>query len=421
MTAERSAIRVHNLGKKYRLGGPVEKYSTIRDTIADSVRSHFRNFRSTKPQEFWALKGLSFDVEYGEVVGVIGRNGAGKSTLLKILSRITTPTEGSIEIFGRVGSLLEVGTGFHPELTGRENIYLSGSLLGMKTREIDAKMDEIVKFSEIGKFLDTPVKRFSSGMHVRLAFAVAAHMETEILLIDEVLAVGDVAFQRKSLKKMKMVTSEGRTVMIVSHSMPIIRNNCDRVLYLKNGRLEKIGSPEKVVTSYLTGLSSDSPNLSKEVTPDMHLTGISKIVVKKIQITDENGTVLKNVKYHQPIIIEAFIEVKCNVENVGFGIVVSTNDNVMLLQTHCFDKSGVYWDMRKGDYKIRITVVNQLKKGFYSLQFGAHQKPFNVSLLDIPNALLFEVTDEPFDRMDHYSQYNAGLIDTYSEWTLMDS
>ena len=207
---------------------------------------------------FWALKDVSFDVEPGEVVGIIGRNGAGKSTLLKILSRITSPTEGTVELHGRVGSLLEVGTGFHPEITGRENIYLSGSILGMKRREIDVKLDDIVKFSEIEKFLDTPVKRYSSGMYVRLAFAVAAHLEPEILLVDEVLAVGDAAFQNKCLGKMGEVARGGRTVLFVSHNMAVVSKICQRAILLDGGRIVNDSTAITVVESYLNSVSDSN-------------------------------------------------------------------------------------------------------------------------------------------------------------------
>jgi len=250
--SERPAIRVCNLGKKYRLGGPVEKYSTIRDTITNSLKSRFKSGTSGDSKDFWALKNVTFDVEQGEIVGIIGRNGAGKSTLLKILARITTPTEGTVELYGRVGSLLEIGTGFHPELTGRENIFLSGSIHGMRRKEIEARFDEIVKFSEIEKFLDVPVKRYSSGMYVRLAFAVAAHLEPEILLIDEVLAVGDAAFQKKCLGKMGEVAKEGRTVLFVSHNMAAIQNLCTRTFLLREGKVVKEGTTVDIISDYLS-------------------------------------------------------------------------------------------------------------------------------------------------------------------------
>ncbi len=253
MSSTPPAIRVSHLSKKYTLGGPQEPYHTFRDAIVNSLKAPMKIFHREPPTEgFWALKDVSFEVGQGEVVGIIGRNGAGKSTLLKILSRITAPTEGTVEIHGRVGSLLEVGTGFHPELTGRENIYLSGSILGMKRREIDAKLDDIVKFSEIEKFLDTPVKRYSSGMYVRLAFAVAAHLEPEILLVDEVLAVGDAAFQKKCLGKMGDVAKEGRTVLFVSHNINAIEQLCNRCVLMENGKIKLMGlDVQKIIGGYL--------------------------------------------------------------------------------------------------------------------------------------------------------------------------
>ncbi|MEI6293954.1 MAG: ABC transporter ATP-binding protein, partial [Methanomicrobiales archaeon] len=249
------AIHVKGLGKKYTIGGPQEKYLTLRDALANSVKKPFqwmnRQGASQSTNEFWALKDVSFDVYEGEVVGIIGRNGAGKSTLLKILSQITTPTEGEVDIYGRVGSLLEVGTGFHPELTGRENIFLSGSILGMRKREIEEKFDEIVKFAEIEKFLDTPVKRYSSGMYVRLAFAVAAHMDTEILLVDEVLAVGDAAFQKKCMGKMgDAAAKEGRTVLFVSHNMAAVTGLCKKAILFDNGKIISNASTDKVIQEY---------------------------------------------------------------------------------------------------------------------------------------------------------------------------
>jgi lipopolysaccharide transport system ATP-binding protein len=248
------AIRVEGLGKLYRLGKR-ERYRTLRDTLVDTFAAPFRRLRSGassngQPETIWALKDVSFDVKPGEVVGIIGRNGAGKSTLLKILSRITEPTEGCAEIHGRVSSLLEVGTGFHPELTGRDNIYLNGAILGMHKAEIAKKFDEIVAFAEIEKFLDTPVKHYSSGMYVRLAFAVAAHLEPDILVVDEVLAVGDVQFQKKCLNKMDDVSKGGRTVLFVSHNMSAIAQLTARAILLHAGGLSLDGPTDAVIERY---------------------------------------------------------------------------------------------------------------------------------------------------------------------------
>jgi len=251
-------IHAEGISKRYRLGQR-QHYRALRDVLSrpfDWLRNRNRTSEGSEPDIFWALKDISFALKQGEVVGIIGRNGAGKSTLLKILSRITLPTEGKIEIRGRVGSLLEVGTGFHPELTGRENIYLNGAILGMKKADIVRQYDEIVAFSEIEKFIDTPVKFYSSGMYVRLAFAVAAHLEPEILVVDEVLAVGDIAFQKKCLGKMGDVAYEGRTILLVSHQMNAIRKLCHRCLWLDAGKIKMFDSTVKVVGAYETALTA---------------------------------------------------------------------------------------------------------------------------------------------------------------------
>ena len=252
-----SAIRCEGIGKRYRMGQR-QRYRALRDTLTDALRAPVRLLRAAfraragadapAAESLWALKDVSLEIRHGEVLGVIGRNGAGKTTLLKILSRITKPTEGQAEIRGRVGALLEVGTGFHPELTGRENIYLNGAILGMRRREIERKFDEIVEFSECGRFLDMPVKHYSSGMYMRLAFAVAAHLETEILFVDEVLAVGDAAFQKKCLGKIGDVAHQGRTVLFVSHNMVAVDSLCTRAICLHEGKIVEEGPPG-VVTS----------------------------------------------------------------------------------------------------------------------------------------------------------------------------
>ena len=259
-------IRAENLGKRYRIGQR-ERYLTLRDVIGNALRSRGRRLRSPalhNRAELWALKECSFDVCEGEALGLIGRNGAGKTTLLKILSRITRPTTGWAEISGRVGSLLEVGTGFHPELTGRENTFLSGAILGMRKREISRKFEEIVAFADLEKFIDTPVKHYSSGMHVRLAFAVAAHLDPEILLVDEVLAVGDINFQRKCLDKMNDVARAGRTIVLVSHQLNQIRRLCSRVIWVDNGCIRLNGPTHEVVAAYESAMGRNERGASLE-------------------------------------------------------------------------------------------------------------------------------------------------------------
>ena len=247
-----AAIRVHGLAKRYEIGAAVPRAGHLREALTDLVAAPFR--RAAAPPDartFWALRDVSLDVEHGEVLGVVGKNGAGKSTLLRIIARVTSPTAGRVELFGRVGSLLEVGTGFHPDLTGRENIYLNGTILGMRKREIDRKFDEIVAFAEVEPFVDTPVKRYSSGMYVRLAFAVAAHLDTEILLMDEVLAVGDAEFQKKCLGKMDDVAQAGRTIVFVSHNMAAVQRLCTRGVLLERGQVAVAGPIGDVVRRYL--------------------------------------------------------------------------------------------------------------------------------------------------------------------------
>jgi lipopolysaccharide transport system ATP-binding protein len=245
-------LKVYGLGKEYLIGSLEGSESTIRGALTRAFRSPLRALRGGGTERIWALRDVSFDAMPGDVIGVLGKNGAGKSTLLKILSRITEPTNGRVELYGRVGCLLEVGTGFHQELTGRENVYLNGAILGMRKADIARQFDEIVAFAEVEKFIDTPVKRYSSGMYLRLAFAVAAFLESEILLVDEVLAVGDAAFQKRCLGKMRDVSASGRTVLFVSHNMAAIESLCTRCLYISNGRAEGLGVPHEVIGRYLS-------------------------------------------------------------------------------------------------------------------------------------------------------------------------
>lgn len=290
------AIRIEGLGKRYLIGGPQQRYDTLGEQLVSSLTSPLRRAgrllrgqvsgAAGMDQTIWALRDVSLEIHQGETVGIIGLNGAGKSTLLKILSRITEPTEGRAELWGRVGSLLEVGTGFHPELTGRENVYLNGALLGMKGKEIQRKLDEIVAFAEIDQFLDTPVKYYSSGMYVRLAFSVAAHLEPEILLIDEVLAVGDLAFQRKCLSRMEDVSQQGRTVLFVSHNMSLVQSLCRRGIFLRDGWVSADGEVGKVVGTYLRTLEqAETVDLTQR--RDRRGAGRSRLVA--VEITSDGA------------------------------------------------------------------------------------------------------------------------------------
>ncbi len=301
------AIRIDHISKCYRIGdGPRVRYRTLRDTIADLAMNRWRSIRSASKnphgnagETIWALKDVFFEVERGEVLGLIGRNGAGKSTLLKILSKITEPTSGIAEIRGRVGSLLEVGTGFHQELTGRENIYLNGALLGMKRAEIDRKFDEIVSFAEVEKFIDTPVKRYSSGMYLRLAFAVAAHLETEILLIDEVLAVGDASFRRKCLGKMQEVGENGRTIIFVSHDMTAISRLASTTVFLDQGRVNFIGPTDEAIRFYVSQPVSRNDSLSTRT----DRSGDGVIRFEYLRFYDTQGTPVESIGSGEPLVI----------------------------------------------------------------------------------------------------------------------
>jgi lipopolysaccharide transport system ATP-binding protein len=311
------AIRSENLGKQYRIGSQLGKYPTLRDKLADAVAAPLRRVgkllrgeatgAAELDETIWALRDVSIEIRRGELVGIIGRNGAGKSTLLKILSRITEPTVGFVDIRGRVGSLLEVGTGFHNELTGRENVYLNGAILGMKRDEIDRKFDEIVAFAEVEKFIDTPVKHYSSGMYLRLAFAVAAHLEPEILLVDEVLAVGDAAFQRKCLNKMEGVGQQGRTVLFVSHNMPAITRLCERAILLDEGRVIQDGPASQVVSTYL---SSDLGTTAVREWPDLGQAPGNEVArLRAVRVRGEDGQAIDVVDIRQPVGIEMEYEV----------------------------------------------------------------------------------------------------------------
>ncbi|MBZ0319430.1 MAG: ABC transporter ATP-binding protein [Anaerolineae bacterium] len=323
------AIRVEQLGKMYRIGGKQERYFTLRDSLADIVISPFNRARSVLQgkaygaagleETFWALKNVSFEVKHGEVVGIIGRNGAGKSTLLKILSRITEPTEGYADIFGRVGALLEVGTGFHPELTGRENIYLNGAILGMSRQEIDHKFDEIVEFAGIEKFIDTPVKHYSSGMSLRLGFAVAAHLEPEILVVDEVLAVGDAEFQRKCLGKMSDVVNEGRTVLFVSHNMSAVQNLCEYAYVLSHGGIRFSGSVEDAIKRYFDDIRTNSREIVLSDRTDRQGNGPFRFVGLVFR-DKEMGNVLESVISGQNVVIEMTYETEDGLPPKGLRV-----------------------------------------------------------------------------------------------------
>jgi lipopolysaccharide transport system ATP-binding protein len=335
------AISVENLGKLYHIGTRQERYKTLRDSLVNALVDPIRRFGKSKGGDrnqdtIWDLKDVSFEVKQGEVVGIIGRNGAGKSTLLKILSHITEPTEGRVRLRGRVGSLLEVGTGFHTELTGRENIYLNGAILGMKKAEIERKFDEIVAFAEIEKFLDTPVKRYSSGMYVRLAFAVAAHLEPEILVVDEVLAVGDVEFQKKCLGKMGNVARQGRTVLFVSHNMASIRMLCSAAILLENGSIKMSGSPDAVIGGYLS--ASHDAVLVREWSEAIG-PGDRYFRLLRLEILQNGNLATEHVSTGTPLEVRVKFLVEQTAAHLQVGLELGTIDGIPLFQS--FHSDGV--------------------------------------------------------------------------------
>lgn len=401
------AIKVNNLGKSYQIGKQQEKYTTFRDAIVKFSVNPFKrmcNF-SSNTEKLWALKNVSFEIEQGEVVGIIGRNGAGKSTLLKIISHITPPTEGRVELHGRIGSLLEVGTGFHPEFTGRENIFLSGSILGMKRSEIDSKLDEIVKFSEIEKFLDTPVKRYSSGMYVRLAFAVAAHLETEILLIDEVLAVGDAKFQKKCLGIMGEIAGEGRTVLFVSHNMNAIINFTNRCLWLDNGQVKMNGSSKEIVNFYLEeGYQKITKWYCKTINTNP-IQILSAEISSSKDFFDVSADLIINIKYI----------VRETVKSSVISAIIHAPDGTPILSTEDIDTNPQLFEERQpGEYFVSVTIPgNWLQSGKYYLRL--HSGIVYQTIFDNIEALNFELIETGNINIRRHKQ--AYLL-PYLNWTL---
>ncbi|HET9793847.1 MAG TPA: ABC transporter ATP-binding protein [Thermoanaerobaculia bacterium] len=359
------AIRVENLSKSYRIGEIRPRYKTIRDSLSALVSAPVRRFtrrRRAGDTTMWALRDVSFDVRRGDVIGVIGRNGAGKSTLLKVLSRITQPTLGVAEIHGRVGSLLEVGTGFHPELTGRENVFLNGAILGMRRSEIQAKFDEIVAFAEVAKFIDTAVKHYSTGMYLRLAFAVAAHLEPDILLVDEVLAVGDVLFQKKCLGKMEDVARTGRTVLFVSHNMGAVRSLCTKGLFLENGRVLQSGDVGKCIETYFTQIGAFQA--AKEGEGD----AASASGFGNVRVTGPAGE--NAIDQSEPFDARTRLAIRQEVSGFSLFCIVEDMQNRMVFHLREESTELGLEAVSRGDYAIQVRIPPLwLNTGLYSLYF----------------------------------------------------
>lgn len=417
-------IKINNLSKSYRIGHQSQRrHNTLRDLLAEQAALLGRKLRhpfesslfgsSDYIEDFWALDNVTFEVQRGDRVAIIGRNGAGKSTLLKILSRITEPTRGRVEIEGRVASLLEVGTGFHSELTGRENIFLNGAILGMTRHEIRRKFDEIVAFSEIDRFLDTPVKRYSSGMYVRLAFAVAAHLEPEILIVDEVLAVGDAEFQKKCLGKMEEVGREGRTVLFVSHNMAAVQSLCNRGILLGKGAVSSVGPVEEVIRSYFDTMTVDieaGEDLS-DIPRPAYATREVEFTQCRVLNAEKKKTV--HLKYGEPfsLSLKALSKIKHQALSVFAGIQTQTGTRVF---TASSADAGVLFDVEKGgSLVVEVSFPSlRLVPGHYRVFLAIRRGEITHDILAVMD---FEIKDQPFEGLSFHTGTD-GLVSIEASW-----
>lgn len=414
-------IRAEGLGKRYRIGERGQgmfRYGSLRDSLANLFTRHSPS-GTGQPETIWALKDVSFEIKRGEVVGIIGRNGAGKSTLLKILSRITEPTEGQAEIRGRVGSLLEVGTGFHPELTGRENIFLNGAILGMRKAEIASKFDEIVDFAEVEKFINTPVKHYSSGMYVRLAFAVAAHLEPEILVVDEVLAVGDQAFQKKCLGKIGDVAKYGRTVILVSHNMQVISSTSTHCIRLDKGVVVDSGKTFLVVANYLKGLegTGDDETISDDRRHQGFIDAKNLVRITRVSFQNSKGEKKRVLFFREPFTALLSFEVLQPLSEVRFGLGICASDGTRVATTHHTDSGLSALHLKRGIYQIMVRIQNILTPGAYHLCVGAHELRTRQGLDFVPVAASFTVLNVADQASEVHDPWNIGPVIVRADWT----
>jgi lipopolysaccharide transport system ATP-binding protein len=410
------AIKVDRLSKQYQIGLKAARHDTLRDHLVGAMSSLFqRNGKSAERLDrFWALKDVSFDVQRGEAIGLIGRNGAGKSTFLKILSRITEPTSGFAEIRGRVASLLEVGTGFHGELTGRENIYLNGAILGMKHAEINRKFDEIVAFSEVEKFIDTPVKRYSSGMYVRLAFAVAAHLEPEILIVDEVLAVGDYEFQKKCLGKMDNVAKTGRTVLYVSHSMESIMRLCTRVILMENGKIARDGDPNDVVQDYLGRGTTGTVSLFKQAVP---AKPNQDAWISRVELLDDSGVRRESFVTGEPMRFRISFELLHPCSYVEVGLALTNQKGVEVAAPNSMQQFGlIRGDVGTNTIECRWDGPPLTNKRYHlRVDVGDYHR----NLDSVENAVVFQVEAADYFGTGRFPNPNLAVLSKCS-WQRLD-
>lgn len=420
-------ISVENVDKLYRLG-VINRgllYQEIESRVARwlgkpdphaPVLSEKDKSRLDHENNFWALRGISFTVDQGEVVGIIGKNGAGKSTLLKLLSRITSPTAGVIKVRGRMAALLEVGTGFHPDLTGRENVYLNGAILGMSRAEVHSKFDEILAFAEIEDFIDTPVKRYSSGMYVRLAFSVAAHLEPEILVIDEVLAVGDASFQRKCIGKMGEVAGQGRTVLFVSHNMNSVSRLCERVIWLEDGKVRESGPSEEMVTKYLLH-SVDSDAARKEWDDGLAFPGVTDFKLLEVGIKNHQDAWSNHIELNKEFSISITYRLTRPLSGLRVALNIMTNDGIIVFESFDQDDSTIGEDRPAGTHTSTCTVpAHLLNSGTYVLTVGCGM-PGKRRLASAENVLLFTVEDTGSEGMK-MRRPRRGLVRPLLSWNI---
>jgi lipopolysaccharide transport system ATP-binding protein len=415
------AIKIENLSKRYSIGQSPSEFWRMSDAIKSVAKNTFSKLKTLAGgasngagDSYWALKGVSFDIQRGEVVGLVGRNGAGKSTLLKLLSRITVPTEGRIEVRGRMGSLLEVGTGFHPELSGRENVYLNGSILGMSHREITKKFDQIVEFSEVGKFLDTPVKRYSSGMYVRLAFAVAAHLEPDILVIDEVLAVGDSTFQRKCLDRMSELARQGRTILFVTHNMQLIPRLCNRAVHLQKGQVLEVGPADVVTQHYLDKLLEDSRGGDLRTKAR---TGDGRARFVRAEAFDDSGRPVSAHTCGDSITIKLEIETQEALPNISARIALQTLHGTRIL-TAWTQEAGIPLSLKPGSQQVTCRFPNVNIRPGQTFLVNLQLNNDNSAVIDdVESAIVLDVIGD--DRFAHLSTNpDQGVWVTPQEWKI---
>jgi lipopolysaccharide transport system ATP-binding protein len=413
------AIRIESLGKRYFRGSPGVRGALLAERMGNALRGVRRPAeRAPAMEPFWALRNVSLEVAEGEAIGLMGPNGAGKSTLLKLMSRITPPTEGRIELHGRVATLLEVGTGFHPELTGRENVFLNGAILGLRRQDIARRFDEIVDFAGVEEFIDTPVKRYSSGMYVRLGFAVAAHLDAEIMFVDEVLAVGDAAYQRKCIQKIHDLTvEEGRTVVFVSHNLAWVDRLCDRALLIEHGEVRAEGPVASVTASYLNSVDPAEHGGVVQIPPSAPRLGTGEAAFRSVRLLDaEDGQPTHSLLLNRPLIVEAMLEVFETIQEGVFEVGITAADGLRIVTALSSDGGGDTFRLEPGVHELRAALAPPLLPGQFALDIGVHERLVYLADVDLVERVLqFEVGAADGDR-ETYLRTPHGYLRSDTHW-----